>query len=91
MTKVLSKVSDGTFHFYCVACEVYHGFNSAWEFNGDMEKPTVNPSLLTKWNDGKTGKENVCHLYINDGKFNYLPDCTHIYAGKTVPMVEVQQ
>jgi hypothetical protein len=30
-----------------------------------------------------------CHLFITDGKIEYLADCTHELAGKTVEMEEV--
>ncbi len=29
----------------------------------------------------------VCHTFVRDGKIQYLADCTHVYAGKTVEMV----
>ena len=36
----------GKFILMCPACECGHWFNDTWQFNGDMEKPTINPSLL---------------------------------------------
>lgn len=29
----------------------------------------------------------VCHTFVRDGKIQYLGDCTHAYAGKTIDMV----
>lgn len=74
-----------------------------WAFNGDMNKPTFAPSLLMRWkdwpSDGEAArilagekveiKQNICHLFVTEGKIHYLADCTHEYAGKTVEMQEV--
>jgi hypothetical protein len=38
-----------------------------------------------------TFKCRVCHTFIRDGKIQYLSDCTHEYAGKTVDMVDIQK
>ena len=32
----------------------------------------------------------VCHSFVKDGQIQFLPDCTHVLAGKTVPMDEVK-
>lgn len=85
---LVKAASDGSFHFWCIGCECYHGFNNTWKFNGNYKKPTVEPSLLTQWNEGD--KQFKCHIFITDGKLNYLPDCTHKLAGQTVDMVEVK-
>lgn len=38
--------------------------------------------------DGFTfdNKPIICHSFITDGQIQYLSDCTHSLAGKTVPM-----
>ena len=76
--------------FYCPACKKEHivsvGPKSYWDlrwtFNGDYEKPTINPSLLVRYKMPQGDK--VCHSFIRDGKIQYLGDCTHGMAGKTV-------
>jgi len=42
-------------------------------------------------NDPATGRlpgaiSWTCHLFVKNGQIEYLPDCTHELAGKTVPM-----
>lgn len=32
----------------------------------------------------------ICHTFIRGGKIQYLSDCTHDYAGKTVDMEEIK-
>ncbi len=31
-----------------------------------------------------------CHSFVRDGQIEFLTDCSHALAGKTVPMVEVE-
>lgn len=62
-----------------------------WGFNGSMEKPTFSPSLLCKhrkWRKESDGGpyDHICHLFLVDGMIQYLTDCTHEYAGKTIPL-----
>lgn len=59
-----------------------HGTN-CWSWNGDTERPTLKPSILT-WTD-----DHRCHTWINDGQVIFLPDCSHEFAGKTMDLLEV--
>ena len=56
-----------------------------WSWNGDAEKPTINPSVLTD-----DGMGNISHLFIREGKIIYLSDCTHELKGKTVDMLDCE-
>ena len=40
--------NDNRFMLFCPACECGHWFNDTWQFNGDMEKPTISPSILVR-------------------------------------------
>ena len=98
---VLRKVANSTIlMFYCDGCKEAHQIDSSkWEFNGDMNKPTFSPSYLV-WNDpnpdadpkydpkGKFRNGFRCHSFITQGEIQYLSDCTHRLAGKTVAMKE---
>ena len=55
--------------------------NVNWSFNGDFEKPTFRPSMKNV----TTGE----HFFVTDGKIEYLSDCKHEMAGKTVDMIDV--
>lgn len=74
---------------------------AGWSFNGDVNNPTFDPSLLITWNQGvrkKNAPENSyedkdydqiphrCHSYIRNGKIEFLSDCTHELAGKTIEL-----
>ena len=76
------------FWFYCPGCKQTHAFGSAWNFNGDYEKPTVTPSILVRshYFDGDIKHEMRCHSFITDGKIRFLGDCTHNLAGQTVDL-----
>ena len=77
------------YHFYCPGCEQVHqirakGPEPRWTFNGDLDKPTFSPSYLLTSDYGTDRKKRVCHSFIRDGKIQFLGDCTHKLAGKTV-------
>lgn len=56
----------------------------SWEFDGSLEAPTLTPSILTRLDDA--GAPFVCHSYLRGGRFEFLTDCTHAYAGQTVEL-----
>lgn len=55
-----------------------------WNWDGDLEKPTLNPSILT----GK-GTSLICHSYLRAGVFEFLSDCTHSLKNQFVPMPDL--
>ncbi|MCE5230281.1 hypothetical protein LLG95_11890 [bacterium] len=75
-----------TVHF--IATDRPNNCGAQWQFNGDMEKPTFNPSLLVRIpkSTGEAGWAGVCHSFIREGNIQFLGDCTHELAGKTVPI-----
>jgi hypothetical protein len=87
MNKLL-YATDGTILFWCPGCDMNHGINNTWQITGTAENPTIKPSILTKWDTGEEHTIHVCHMFITNGKIQYLPDCTHSMANKTIDMVE---
>lgn len=57
-----------------------------WTWNGDTEKPTLRPSLLSKPGDGNS---IICHSWVNDGQAQFLNDSTHELAGQTIDLLDV--
>ncbi len=95
----MSKVSrvtnkDGSTYgwmFRCPGCKSayeysvgLHCADHRWTFNGDEDKPTFTPSILSRSKVGDELKEHVCHIFVTDGKIQYLSDCTHSLAGQTI-------
>lgn len=82
----LLRSTDGKWMWWCPGCECGHWFKTTapeptWTWNGSLERPTVTPSIRMM------GKIN-CHVYLTDGMIQFLGDCQHALAGKTVPMVD---
>lgn len=98
--------------FWCPGCKEYHIVNvgdgsPSWSFDGDYDKPTLQPSVLTRsghyvphWSGKQCwctyNKENPddpvkyectqCHLFLQAGMLQFLSDCSHEFAGKTVAL-----
>jgi hypothetical protein len=56
----------------------------AWDWDGNLEKPTVSPSILT----GKDSP-NICHSFLRTGVFQFLGDCTHAYANQYIDLPDL--
>jgi hypothetical protein len=82
--------------FECPGCDMLHVVYVAgegvpvWTFNGDIDKPTVSPSVLVRSNYGQPPVDTVCHSLIKDGQIQFLGDCTHKLAGQTVEIPEYE-
>jgi uncharacterized protein DUF6527 len=78
-------------HFWCPGCDHLHAIEiegpHAWEFAVAADLPTVSPSILTHWHDELGDRR--CHSFIKGGRWEFLSDCTHSLAGKTVEMVDL--
>lgn len=95
MSKLRKLEGGADYAFYCPGCKFYHWFRDiaaaggkrpAWHFNGDMDRPTLSPSLLNR----DPSSDRCCHLFVRDGKLQFLDDCTHEQAGQTVDMEDEQ-
>jgi hypothetical protein len=79
--------------FYCPGCHQTHLIPvegpHGWQWNGSHTVPTFSPSILVTWGAHSGRSERRCHSFIVDGKWQFLADCTHDLAGKTVPMVDL--
>lgn len=84
---------------FCPACKNGHlfshpnfpnGLGAKWEFSGSLENPTFAPSIIVRtpapdfYQSGKY--ESTCHSFVRNGKIEFLGDCTHPLAGKTVDL-----
>jgi hypothetical protein len=103
--------------FFCPGCQELHQYDNRWTFNGDMDKPTFQPSLKygpswstpKGWDPDKAPKnedgslktqengkvigavERTCHLFMTDGKIQFLGDCSHDLKGQTVDCPEIPE
>lgn len=82
-TKVENESKELFYLFWCPGCEYAHfiqvnpAHEPCWNWNGDLEKPTVSPSLRVQGT-------NLCHSFIREGKIEFLSDCDHKLKGQTV-------
>lgn len=97
---------DGGFGHWCPGCQSGHEINvdkpnssgAKWSFDGNLACPTFSPSVHLKINTPDMGKyyqpdvgSTVCHYFLRAGKIQFLPDCTHELAGKTVDLPDVPE
>ncbi len=101
---VKATTAPGVFLLWCPACAEAHQISSAWTFDGNMERPTISPSILVRgkqWDPKYSfhnprhlvapGQPKVCHSFVRAGRWEYLGDCTHALAGQTVDGVPFEQ
>lgn len=96
--KFISEESlEGYYYFWCSGCNETHYINTIknndvkgnWQFNNDINNPTVNPSILI--NVGGLNKTKpICHSFIKNGYIQFLNDCTHQLAGQTVQLPDIE-
>jgi len=77
------RILEGGYSAYCPGCQEYHIF-SGRGFNGDFDRSSFTPSLMTKTGKGET--LNLCHAFITDGSWRFLSDCTHSLKSQTVEL-----
>lgn len=99
---VFRKTDNGHVVFECLGCDERHYVpvegERAWGFNGDMEKPTLTPSILITYPANPEAEEEFkewrterkCHSFVRDGMIQYLTDCTHHLAGQTVALPTIK-
>lgn len=76
----------GQYIFKCPGCKCLHVITvennggPCWTFNGDVNKPTFEPSLLCN----QSFPDARCHSFIRNGQIQFLGDCYHELKGQTV-------
>jgi hypothetical protein len=98
MSKLIPIEENGQvvgYLFDCPGCKMAHApyirphknsVGASWDFNGNLDSPTFNPSVLARVDFGNEKPPCVCHSFVKEGKIQFLSDCTHSLAGQTVEM-----
>lgn len=101
MKKVKEVKYRGETHilFRCPGCNMDHIIpitgKKAWGFNGNLESPTLTPSIVYRFEWSKADQledrhaDEICHSYVTNGFIEFLSDCTHELRGKIVPLETV--
>lgn len=101
VSATLRRVQGGYAH-WCPACEEMHRLPDGWTFDGNLDQPTFSPSFLHSglkreivdgrwtgaWVRDLAGEpiKSVCHYILTAGVLNFCGDCTHAFAGRSVPL-----
>lgn len=89
------SVGENWIGFRCPGCGGGHSIPvkpdvAGWEWNQNLDRPTISPSILV--NRGKSNPTaHVCHSFVRDGHIEFLSDCSHDLAGKTVELPEIDE
>tara|TARA_R110000796_G_scaffold194491_1_gene310884 strand:- start:50 stop:358 length:309 start_codon:yes stop_codon:yes gene_type:complete len=62
---------------------------NAWTWNGDLEKPTIRPSVRTAY-PTESGEMTEIHYWLNDGICDCLSDCKDSNSGKKIELLNLQ-
>lgn len=101
---VVKKIETGI-ALWCPACSDYHHLSDLWTWDKNEEFPTINPSIKVmgkQWEkespfykpafiDVPYAGITVCHSYVKNGKWEYLPDSNHTLSGQTVSVVPIPE
>lgn len=81
-------------YFHCPGCGMLHPYRvkgdaqgPMWSWNNNVVEPTFTPSLLVNASD----PASRCHLFLTDGKIQFLGDCFHDLKNQTVDMVDIPE
>lgn len=91
--------AQGRYYFWCPGCDTPHvytikpwqRFNEqtkkyepgpVWQMTGPLEKASFTPSYVCG------GDSSRCHFYVREGRIQFLADCHHKLAGKTVDLID---
>lgn len=97
----LRKVEGGHGH-WCPGCNEMHVIPDSRTFDGNLEKPTFDPSVKItgkkrvfvdgewngEWVRDAEGKavDMCCHYFLHGGRLEFCFDCTHELNGQTVDL-----
>ena len=88
--------NEGLYIFHCPGCNYGHpvrfrGKEPVWQvFGVENDNPTVTPSILVNAHitERVSDRYGRCHSFIKNGKIQFLADCHHELAGKTVELLD---
>lgn len=79
--------------FWCPGCDSPHVVAvgaASWSWDGDVDAPTINPSILVTYDGSDAGEEDAppsrCHSFVRGGQIEFCGDSTHALTGQAVPL-----
>lgn len=102
LRSVGSAIGGKGFVHWCPGCDGAHviwternegSFRPIWSWDGNVDAPTVTPSVRNFTTNGRDGKplpdgqeRTLCHYFLKAGNIEFCGDCEHALSGKTVPL-----
>lgn len=102
MADRIRRLQRGLLQFICPGCAEPHTIDETiWTFDGNLERPTLAPSVKVTGSRFIGGPESdptdkalwpafVCHSFVRGGRIQFLADSTHALAGKTVDLPDIE-
>lgn len=98
MARFKVETVDGTQHviYKCPGCKHLHTVPAdRWNWNGDVDKPTLSPSVrhFITFPEGtkRAGQQQtICHYFIRDGRIEFCGDCEHDLKGSAAELPEIE-
>lgn len=95
--KKIYEMREGMFYFDCPGCKYGHAFytkngpisngvEQLWQFDDNLDSPTISPSLDVCRDD----PSRRCHSFIKGGMIQFLSDSHHSLAGQTVEIPDLE-
>lgn len=95
VSAVMRRYKSGFAH-WCPGCEEMHAIavdapntnGARWSFDGNLEKPTFQPSINIRTYGGERGSDvtKICHYFLHTGQLQFCADTTHALSGQTVAL-----
>ena len=89
------QINEDSIGFWCPGCNRMKTVcPKRWHWNGDVDRPTLSPSILETcgpYPEGtkRAGQKDICHSFVRDGQIEFLGDCTHDKRG-LMPLPELE-
>jgi hypothetical protein len=88
---------EGRYFHWCPGCKEMHQLPDRWTFDGNLEKPTFQPSFKhtsRRYRGGYSPDglglgeryDFICHYILTAGILNFCADSMHELAGQAVPL-----
>lgn len=83
MAQRVRVVEGGGVVFFCPGCQGMHLAGPGWKWNGDVERPSIHPSLKIAEAPGQPG----CHSTVQGGWIYFVAEgTTHGLAGQSAEL-----
>lgn len=91
MPKVAVRTHAGVKYVWyaCPGCKHLHGVPAErWLWNGDVEFPTLSPSVRHYYTTHEGNERTTCHYHVVNGVIQFCGDCGHDLKGQSVELNE---